>query len=143
MGKFVHVWALECPKCHTQTVLPNQNLREISQDQQYWPKDTETLTIRCHNCERLSVYCVEADRPTFAQKGLQELQAKPLWKVTIECGQKDCETLSVVHMQAEENLSSEGARARILLSIPMPKFSCGHALTEKNKWTLDSLALIG
>jgi hypothetical protein len=123
------VWYFRCTSCPERTLLPNQSLHEMFSFQKYCTTDIGGLVLLCQGCGRLSEYLESDVHHEMLLNGSQIRDPNIFWKITIECASKSCESRTVVYMRAESDLQTHVAMSRVLLSTPMVKLPCVHALT--------------
>jgi len=123
------VWYFRCANCPERTLLPNQSLQERFSFQKYCTTDIAGLVLLCHGCSRLCEYLESDVHHEELLNGGRIPDPNIFWKITIECASKSCESRTVVYMRAEPDLQTLVAISRVLLSTPMAKLPCVHALT--------------
>jgi len=111
---------LVCPntECQTRIVLPYRTLQGTPKLEWYWPTDSETVALVCHNCGLLSVHSSDALRDLSVQAEDPRLLPSVFWRVTLSCSQRNCGFPIVAYIRTEEGLSHVEIGHRVYISGP-------------------------
>lgn len=125
---------LLCPYCEYHTALPSRTRPETSELEPYWPMDSDTLTLVCHNCRRLSVHWERGIHTLGIQSEDPGQPPSVFWRVEFSCSHARCDKPIVVHTRTEDSATSEEVVERVKQVVPkQPECAVGHKLGRLKK----------